>query len=749
MTIRRSSIIGAAIAVVIALSATAWGVFHPDVLAHYATSPDSVGIARWAQRADADAMLRWWTGTWIQADSYYYRPLSSYLFWAEWQLFGWHFQGYVVISWLIHAAICLCVYFLALRIFPGPGRLRVVTGVLAVLLVNVRLGPAGPGWPVLPVAYSVVAWWPAQTDQASLLLTLLALLSLDRWLQHEDRRGILKAGAFWVTAVLFKEMAVIAPVLAGVLIILRRGWSAMGLIDVSRAGEHRFRLGLGWRIVLPAIAATAVFLAARPLIVPGAWGVERHPLDYYLRKIVYLTAARPHNLIMSHGAWQPTAAIFTALCIAFWVRLPRRPSTVWLLLAIALGDGLIAQIVGGNFALMTIPTQLGGLGTLTLFALGLIVLAHVREGWPWGLLAMALAVHIPLLSVWGPHYFYWPAAFWGLFNAGLWHWVLLRAENGTLRWGAAPQTGAEQAPDAGRSGPDGEDCFDHFRPDLCEHNAVNGYLLALASCVIYPRFLVEHGAQTTEDARELFISRLQHWGLQEAVCVCSGDCGREDVDTQVAVARNDAAMVVVFQGSQHPSARLDNQDGAYKDWIVTDLNVNLTEVSELWEPVRVHSGFWHAFSAVSDELLSTIMGMRSGDNPSIWIAGHSLGGALAMIAALWLQQRRVTSTGTFTLGAPRVGDHSFARLFAGSYSGALHRYVHEDDPVPLLPPDRMAYVQVGAPHVISREGELLLEASEPALPRLPLRHRVEHYVRAFYDLLPEDARDIMPRPPSP
>ncbi|NLO08216.1 MAG: hypothetical protein GX131_20515 [candidate division WS1 bacterium] len=79
----RAIIIGAAIAVAIALAATAWPVFSPKVLEHYSDSPDSVGITQWAERATTDDMLRWWSGTWIQADSYYYRPLSSHLFYAQ------------------------------------------------------------------------------------------------------------------------------------------------------------------------------------------------------------------------------------------------------------------------------------------------------------------------------------------------------------------------------------------------------------------------------------------------------------------------------------------------------------------------------------------------------------------------------------------------------------------------------------------------------------------------------------------
>jgi len=72
------------------------------------------------------------------------------------------------------------------------------------------------------------------------------------------------------------------------------------------------------------------------------------------------------------------AAVLCGVGVVAWVRAPRRPSAVWLALGLILASGLTAQVIGGNFALVTIPKQLGALGTLTLFALGLIALAHVR-----------------------------------------------------------------------------------------------------------------------------------------------------------------------------------------------------------------------------------------------------------------------------------------------------------------------------------------------------------------------------------
>jgi len=105
---------GLVLSVALGLAATAHGVFSPDVLQLYATSPDSVDITRWAEKATPETIPLWWQGPWIQQTSPYYRPLSSMVFWAEYLAFGWNFQGHVVVSWLLHATICGLLYWFAL-----------------------------------------------------------------------------------------------------------------------------------------------------------------------------------------------------------------------------------------------------------------------------------------------------------------------------------------------------------------------------------------------------------------------------------------------------------------------------------------------------------------------------------------------------------------------------------------------------------------------------------------------------------
>lgn len=435
---RRWIVLGAVTSVLIGLAATAHGVFSPRVLAYYSNSPDSVDITRWAAQARLGDILRWWAGPWIQRTSPYYRPLSSMAFWLEYKAFGWNFQGHVIISWLLHGAVCLLLYRAGLAWLQGEVRTRVGLATVAVALFNARIGPTGPGWLLAPIAYGVVAWWPGQTDQFCLLASLGALLCFDTWVMTGRRRKLIQAVSLWAVALLFKEMAVCLPLAAGCLVLYHKGVPAARLRAAGSAGELPFlwRLGIGlfWQVLLAGLGVVAAYLALRSALVPGAWGPKARPLMYFLEKIVWFSAERPAGLLATRWPWLLVVSGFLSACIYSYVRLPRRPSFVWLVLVAILGAAGLAQLFGGNFALITVPREIAAIATMTIFLLGLAVLAHAGSGPTWPLLAIVVAIHLPILHVLGPHYMYWPAAFWGLFNASLIGVVVEMKRSGRLQW---------------------------------------------------------------------------------------------------------------------------------------------------------------------------------------------------------------------------------------------------------------------------------------------------------------------------
>lgn len=88
----------------------------------------------------------------------------------------------------------------------------------------------------------------------------------------------------------------------------------------------------------------------------------------------------------------------------------------------------------------------------------------------------------------------------------------------------------------------------------------------------------------------------------------------------------------------------------------------------------VHAGFLRCW-----DVLQRRVRLAVGDRRAV-LTGHSLGGAMATLAAASLS--RVLEVVTF--GCPRVGDRQFAKSYLVG-GPPTTRYVHRFDPVPLVP----------------------------------------------------------------
>ncbi len=76
--------------------------------------------------------------------------------------------------------------------------------------------------------------------------------------------------------------------------------------------------------------------------------------------------------------------------------------------------------------------------------------------------------------------------------------------------------------------------------------------------------------------------------------------------------------------------------------------------------------------------------MKAKERP-LWITGHSLGGALALLAAWRLQRSFIPVHQVYTFGAPMIGNAVAAEAFHEEFANKIFRFVDEEDLVPLLP----------------------------------------------------------------
>jgi hypothetical protein len=415
-----------AAALLLALASTAAFLCEPAKVMRLCREQfDVVTITQAARSATPATVLHWWIGPWIQREMPYYRPVTSMLYLAEWQLFHQSYLGYSLLSWLLHALNSALLCALLYRLTPGSPTRRAVIGGLAAALFTVSY------WGNMGVPAQVMYWWPAQGDLLSLSFGLTALLLWDRQLtgppdHHERRQPTIQSGGaatvFLVLAILTKEMAYVVPGMIGLLTLYRRPGA--------------------FRRVFGVTAGTAVALwLVRRLVVPGAMGFKWKGL-YSLEKLYHALGGPLAPLVIARDPPLPVAALGGALLLwgGGWLLGKRQRATgkaVPLYVALLpfalclLWAALCFQVLGGVWARVFIDPNPGWLirGIWYWLALGWLWRGRREEPVLFAAGSTAL-IALPLLHHGGVHYLYWPAAGWAIVNAT----VLACAWQAGRRW---------------------------------------------------------------------------------------------------------------------------------------------------------------------------------------------------------------------------------------------------------------------------------------------------------------------------
>src|SRR5262249_794395 len=88
---------------------------------------------------------------------------------------------------------------------------------------------------------------------------------------------------------------------------------------------------------------------------------------------------------------------------------------------------------------------------------------------------------------------------------------------------------------------------------------------------------------------------------------------------------------------------------------------------------------------VWEPLLAAVNQAFQAKERPLWVTGHSLGGAVALLAAWRLQRNFLAVHEIVTFGAPMIGDEAAAREFEQAFQGKTGRYIDLEDVVPHLP----------------------------------------------------------------
>ncbi|QHA09436.1 lipase family protein [Streptomyces broussonetiae] len=165
-------------------------------------------------------------------------------------------------------------------------------------------------------------------------------------------------------------------------------------------------------------------------------------------------------------------------------------------------------------------------------------------------------------------------------------------------------------------------------------------------------------------------------------------------DTQAYTMAGDRMIVTAFRGTE--PARI-------KDWLT---DATTPPVTGPGGSGHVHHGFAEALRSVYEDLADCLEDLRT-DGQALYFTGHSLGGALAMLAGarMYLENPHLAADGIYTFGQPRTCDTVLAEAFHRGLGGRTYRFVNNNDIVPQLPPEPV-FTHVRALRYIDSKGRL-------------------------------------------
>src|SRR5437763_6906378 len=175
----------------------------------------------------------------------------------------------------------------------------------------------------------------------------------------------------------------------------------------------------------------------------------------------------------------------------------------------------------------------------------------------------------------------------------------------------------------------------------------------------------------------------------------------QPTDTQAMLVRSTSGpkwAALVFRGTE----------GNVQD-VITDLRTDSVPIAG--NNVRVHDGFERGIAAIWKQIEPEL----TQDAP-LFFTGHSLGAALATLAAVRHAPRAV-----YTFGSPLVGNEAFTKTLKDV---PIFRVVDDTDAVTFVPPPILGYLHVGEVHKLAERPEppLLLRVEKTFLDHAPVNY---------------------------
>ena len=173
----------------------------------------------------------------------------------------------------------------------------------------------------------------------------------------------------------------------------------------------------------------------------------------------------------------------------------------------------------------------------------------------------------------------------------------------------------------------------------------------------------------------------------------AGDEAKKELDSYLSLS--DFKLVSIFNtdGTQAYLATSDSYKinvlafrGTEAD--IKDIKADLKATTIEVDGHKIHSGFYGAFLSVKEDVERALDSIKDNGYP-LYITGHSLGGALALLATKFLASNSLGAC--YTFGSPRVASSEFG----DAIKTPIYRVINAADLVPRVPPAYIQHVLIG------------------------------------------------------
>ena len=180
------------------------------------------------------------------------------------------------------------------------------------------------------------------------------------------------------------------------------------------------------------------------------------------------------------------------------------------------------------------------------------------------------------------------------------------------------------------------------------------------------------------------------WAIAKELAQCSSDVYLSPVEAEEAlkkrgyksVASLNSSTLVGYVASLGDTSVImfrGTNPSEIQDWFI-----NLSNRSRKVDHGNVHAGFWTGYDSLHGQLAKVLEASKP---KKVWITGHSLGGALAVVCAYRLStMENLEIAGVMTFGQPKVGNPAFCKHMDDTLRGRMVHFVNESDLVPRVPP---------------------------------------------------------------